>query len=191
MKQLLHTRHFKEQGASENSNNGHSRKPAETQPPPKSRTNESRHQLLLLAALIVLAGLVGVLVWDFALQNENIAGTEHNAVLGFTIFIQAMITFFGILNLEEQHSNKISPLTKGGMRCAIAGALVVTYIFLVIFHTTVDFVAGQTLPPQTSPLKDQFVNSFTGIVNSTIIFYFASEAALHWINTSKRKEPEA
>ena len=75
MKQLLHTRHFKEQGASENNKNGHSRKPAETQPPPKSRTNESRHQLLLLAALIVLAGLVGVLVWDFALQNENIVFT--------------------------------------------------------------------------------------------------------------------
>jgi hypothetical protein len=112
-------------------------------------------------------------------------GSEHNAVLGITIFIQAMIAFFGILNLEEPHRTKVSPLTKGGMRAAIAAAVVVSYIFMVIFHTMTDFTVGR------SPITDSLVNSFTGIVNSTIIFYFASEAALHWINTSKRKEPEA
>lgn len=188
MKQQFQTRHLKEQRAREWNNNGDSRKPAKTQPPPKPRTNEPRHQLLLLAILIVLVGLVGVLVWDLVLQDENIPGTEHNAVLGFTIFIQAMIAFFGILNLEEHHSDKVSPLTKGGMRCAIVGALVVTYIFLVIFHTMVDFVAGQPLATQTRPLTDQFVNSFTGIVGLTIGFYFASEAAIHAVNVIKGGE---
>jgi heme/copper-type cytochrome/quinol oxidase subunit 2 len=159
-------------------------KPAEKQSQ-DSQNKTLGNQLLLLAVLIVIVGLIGTLVWDFRLQNPD-AGTEHNAVLGITIFIQAMIAFFGILNLDESHATKVSPLTKGGMRGAITGAVVVTYISLVIFHTMVEFAAGQ---PQTKDaVKDTFVNSFTGIVNITIIFYFASEAAIHWINKTKRKE---
>jgi hypothetical protein len=91
-------------------------KPAAEQPPLKPRNKEPGNQLfqlLPLAALIAVVGLVGVLIWDFALQSEK-EGTEHNTVLGITIFIQAMIAFFGILNLEEPHSTKVSPLTKGG-----------------------------------------------------------------------------
>jgi hypothetical protein len=44
-----------------------------------------------------------------------------------------------------------------------------------IFHTMVEFATGRSLT------NDPFV-SFTGIVNIIIIFYFASEAAIHWIN---------
>jgi len=114
-------------------------KPAEEQRPPESRNKDHRNQLLLLAVLITVVGLLGALVWDLLLQTEEdmatgkFKGTEHNAVLAITIFIQAMIAFFGILNLEEPHRTKVSPVTKGGMRSAIAGALVVTYLFLVIF----------------------------------------------------------
>jgi hypothetical protein len=72
MKQQFQTRQFKEQRAGQMNNNGHSEKPAETQPPAKPRTNEPGNQLLLLAALIVVVGLVGTLVWDLALQNEKI-----------------------------------------------------------------------------------------------------------------------
>ena len=44
-------------------------------------------------------------------------GTEHNAVLAITV----------ILHVEEpDRTKKEFPVTKGGMRCAIAGALVVT-----------------------------------------------------------------
>jgi hypothetical protein len=68
------------------------------------------------------------------------------------------------------------------MRSAIAAAFVVTYIFLVIFHTMVEFSAGKS--PHTGP----FVNSFTNIVGLTIAFYFASEAAIHAINVWKSKE---
>jgi Na+/proline symporter len=161
-------------------------KPGEEQPPPKPRNNKPRNQLSLLAVLIVVVGLLGALAWDLNLQDENPKETEHNAVLGITIFTQAMIAFFGILNLEEAHATKVSPLTKGGMRSAIAGALVVTYIFLVIFHTMVRFATetAKGMPPIT----DSFVKSFTTIVGITICFYFASEAAIHWINASKRKE---
>lgn len=139
----------------------------------------------MLALLIVIVGLVGALAWDFALQKygPDNPGTEHNAVLGITIFIQAMIAFFGILNLDEPHRTKVSPLTKGGMRAAIAGAVVVTYIFLVIFHTIMDFTGG--IPSPSSSIRDSLVGSFTGVVSLTIGFYFASEAALHWINKSK------
>jgi hypothetical protein len=159
------------------------KKPARGQPPP-----QCRHHLLLLAALVVVVGLVGVLVWDLALQDKKVPGCEHTAVLGITIFIQSMIAFFGILNLEEPHSSRVSPLTRGGMRCAIAGAFVVTYVFLVIFHTMVDFAAGQS---PTKPITDQFVNSFTGIVGLTIGFYFASEAAIHALNVVKGRDKEA
>jgi hypothetical protein len=158
-------------------------KPARGQPPP-----QRRHYLLLLAASVVVVGFVGVLVWDFTLQNEEVPGCEHTAVLGITIFIQSMIAFFGILNLEEPHSSRVSPVTKGGMRCAIAAAFVVTYVFLVIFHTMVDFAAGQPLTTSTKPTTDQFVNSFTGIVGLTIGFYFASEAAIHAVNVLKGRE---
>ena len=101
-----------------------------------------------------------MLAWDFALQDEKVPGREHNAVLGITIFIQAMIAFFGILNLDEPHRTKVSPLAKGGMRAAIAGAVVVTYIFLVVFHTMMDFTVGS---PNPSPITDSFVSSFTGV----------------------------
>jgi hypothetical protein len=86
-----------------------------------SRDNTPKHQLILLAVLIVIVGLVGTLVWDIALQDTKVAGAEHNAVLGITIFIQAMMAFFGILSLGESHTAKVSPLTKGGRRAAITG----------------------------------------------------------------------
>ena len=151
----------------------------------KPARGQCRHHLLLLAALVVVVGLAGVLVWDLTLQDKKVPGCEHTAVLGITIFIQSMIAFFGILNLEEPHSSRVSPLTRGGMRCAIAGAVVVTYIFLVIFHTMMDFTVGSS--PTSSPIRDSFVSSFTGVVNLTIVFYFASEAAIHGINKMKRK----
>jgi hypothetical protein len=157
-------------------------KPAEEQPPPKPRNNKSRSPLWVLGASIVLVGLLGAFAWDFILQDERVPGPEHNAVLAITIFIQAMIAFFGILNLEEPHSTRVSLLTKGGMRSAIAGAVVVTYIFLVIFHTVVGFVTG------SSSIGDTFVKSFTTVVNITIGFYFASEATIHWTNVSKHRE---
>jgi hypothetical protein len=166
----------------ETSENPAEEKSAEKKPPSKPRNNNPTNQLLLLAGLIVGVGLVGGLVWEFPLQNENVAGREHNAVLGITIFIQAMIAFFGILNLEEPHSVKTSKLSKGEMRSAIAGAVIVAYISLVIFHAVVEFETG-------NPAKsDPFVNSFTQVVNVTIIFYFASEATIHWINKSKPGE---
>ena len=73
-------------------------------------------------------------MWEFStFKILKPRETDHNAVVGITIFIQAMIAFFGILNLDESHATKVSPLTKGGMRGAITGAVVVTLIFLWSF----------------------------------------------------------
>jgi hypothetical protein len=155
-------------------------KPAEEQPASKSRNNNSTKQLLQLAGSIVVVGLLGALVWEFMLQDECVPGREHNAVLGITIFIQAMIAFFGILNLEEPHSATVTPIKKGQMRSAIAGAVIVAYISLVTFHAVVEFGTGN---PTNS---DPFVNSFTQVVSVTIIFYFASEATIHWINNKSQ-----
>jgi hypothetical protein len=155
------------------------KKPAEEQSPTESRNKEQRNQLLLLAVSIAVVGLLGALVWDFILQREEVKGTEHNAVLAITVFIQAMIAFFGILNLEEPHRTKVSPVTKGGMRSAITGVLVVTYLFLVIFHCVVEFTGGK------SSTTDSFVNNFTWIVGLTVAFYFASEAGIHAMNSFK------
>src|SRR4029077_1012230 len=135
-------------------------KPAAKHPPPEQPKNKRRNQLLLLGLLIMVVGLVGALAWDFAFQIEEdkttgrFKGTEHNSVVGITIFIQAMIAFFGILNLEEPHWTKGSPLTTGGMRAAIAGAVVVTYLSLVIFHTMMDFTVG------SSPTRDSIIYNF-------------------------------
>src|SRR5262245_27823779 len=145
-----------------------------------------RHELLLLGGLIVVVGLAGTLVLDLALQSEKTTKIDHNAVLGITIFIQATIAFFGILYLEEPHTTKISPLTKGGMRAAITGAIITTYLSLVIFHKMVEFTTPGGATKDLA--KDTFINSFKDIVYVTIIFYFASEAVIHWVNRSKRKE---
>jgi hypothetical protein len=162
------------------------KKRAEKRPPSKLRNKERRNQLLLLAVLITVVGLVGLLVWDFILQMEEnkatgqFKGTEHNAVLAITVFTQAMIAFFGILHVEEpDRTKKESPVTKGGMRCAIAGALVVTYLFLVVFHCVVEFTGG------TSSTTGSFVSNFTWIVGVTIGFYFASECGIHAVNSFK------
>ena len=78
-------------------------KPTEEQQPTESRNKEHKHQLLLLGALIATMGCLGALVWDFILQidEDKATGrfkeTEHNAVLAITVFIQAMIAFFGVL----------------------------------------------------------------------------------------------
>lgn len=159
-------------------------KPAQEQPPTESRNKQQRNQLLLLAVSIAVVGLLGALIWDFLqIEEDNVtgrfSGTEHNAVLAITVFIQAMIAFFGILNLEEPHRTKVSPVTKGGMRSAITGALVVTYLFLVIFHCVVEFTGGK------SSTTDSFVNNFTWIVGLTVAFYFASEAGIHAMNSFK------
>jgi hypothetical protein len=159
-------------------------KPPAEHPPPELGNNAGRHHLLLLGLLIVVVGLVGALWWDFRLQEPE-KGTEHNAV-GITILIQAMIAFFGILNLEEPHWSKVSPLTKGGMRAAITGAIVVTYISLVIFHTMMDFTVVSS--EVRNSVRDSFVSSFTEVVKLTIFFYFASEAVIHYLNQSKPKE---
>jgi hypothetical protein len=149
----------------------------------QTRSTEINYCSLLSQLSVV--GLLGALAWDFILQIDEdkatgrFKGTEHNAVLAITVFIQAMIAFFGILNLEEPHRTKVSPVTKGGMRSAIAGALVVTYLFLVIFHCVVEFTGG------TSSTTDSFVNNFTWIVGLTIAFYFASEAGIHAMNSFK------
>jgi len=164
-------------------------KPAAEHPPPEAQNSKPRNQLLLLGLLIMVVGLVGALMWEFPLQDPCKTGTEHNTVVGITIFIQAMIAFFGILNLEEPHRTKVSPFTKGGMRAAIAAAVVVTYLSLVIFHTMMDFTIGSSEVRDSvrDSVRDTFVTSFTGVVQLTIFFYFASEAAIHWMNESKPK----
>ena len=68
------------------------------------------------------------------------------------------------------------------MRCAIAGALVVTYLFLVVFHCVVEFTGG------TSSIMGSFVSNFTWIVGVTIGFYFASECGIHAVNSFQPKE---
>jgi hypothetical protein len=74
-------------------------------------------------------------------------GTEHNAVLAITV----------ILHVEEpDRTKKEFPVTKGGMRCAIAGALVVTYLFLVVFRCVVEFTGG------TSSTTGSFVSILHG-----------------------------
>jgi hypothetical protein len=109
-----------------------SEKPTEEQPPMGSRNKERRNQLLLLAVLVTVVGLFGALVWYFIHQIEEdkatgwFKGTQHNAVLTITLFIQAIIAFFGVLNLEEPHTTKVSPVTKGGMRTVIANLAAIT-----------------------------------------------------------------
>ena len=135
-------------------------------------------RLFTIALLVVAIASAGVLIWDFVLD------TGHDAVLGATAFAVAMTTFFGIMMLGDSLGGKWS-LTKGGMRTAIAGSVVVTYLFLVSFYSFV--VYGGELPAITKSLLD----SFTGIVGITIAFYFGTEAVLQALGKEETSERES
>jgi len=136
-------------------------------------------RLITMAVLIVVIASAGMLLWQFPL-----GGYMLGAVLGATVFAVAMTTFFGILILSESLGEKWS-LTKGGFRTALAGAVVVTYLFLVSFYMFVPYTG------QLSKMTELLLDSFTGLVGVTIAFYFGAEAVIQAFGKAESSEQES
>jgi hypothetical protein len=140
------------------------------------------NRLFRLALTIIAIAAVGTLTWDFGFESRGQLG--HDAILGLTVFAIGVVTFFGFLVLGHSLGGGWS-LTKGGLRTAIAAAIVVTYLFMVSFEIFL-------VPPSlVSPITEAFVQSFTGIVGVTIAFYFGASAALQALGKDETSEKES
>jgi len=139
-------------------------------------------RLFRLALTIVVIAAVGTLIWDFGFEARGQRG--HDTILGLTVFAIGIVTFFGFMMIGHSLGSGWS-LTKGGLRTAIAAAIVVTYLFMVSFETFL-------IPPEkVSPITETFLQSFTSIVGITIAFYFGASAALQALGKDETEEKES
>lgn len=131
-----------------------------------------------LAVLIVAIALAGTLFWEFVLN-------EHpDAILTVTSFTVAMIAFFGFMRMSGSPDGE-SSLTMGAMRNAIAGSIVVTYLYVVSVFVYVGYIGD--LPEIVRLLLD----SLTAAVSVTIAFYLGSEAAIRIFSREASAERES
>ena len=109
-------------------------------------------RILVIAVINVVVFLIGVL---------TAAWFEHNAFLAFAIGANAIVTFFGSLNLEAQR--EFSP-GDADIRRAIAIAVVLMYLQLVA-----TFAFFKNTPP-----FDGLLVNFTTTTGVVIAFYVGS-----------------
>jgi hypothetical protein len=123
----------------------------------------TRKLIVLILATIAVAA-AGLLVWTFVLKGG------HDIVLGLTAFAIAAITFYGTMMLNLPKRGRRS-LDKVNLRTGIASSTIVTYLFIMCLST---FAGG---PAEMGSLTETFITSFTGLVGTTVAFYFGAEAA--------------
>lgn len=111
-------------------------------------------RILVIAVIDVVVFLLGVL---------TAAWFEHNGFLAFAIGANAIVTFFGSLNLEAKRD--FSP-GDADIRRAIAIAVVLMYLQLVA-----TFAFFNNTPP-----FDGLLVNFTTTTGVVIAFYFGSSA---------------
>jgi hypothetical protein len=132
---------------------------------------KAARKLFLIAAIdiiLIAMGVAGSAILRFMAPN-----LPHRAPLSFSVAAVAVVTFFGLLQLQQASS-----LEPGDMRKPIAGTVTVVYLVLVATFSFF-FVPGQ-LPP----LTETFINSFTTIMGVVVAFYFGSSA---YIEASSRR----
>jgi hypothetical protein len=121
-------------------------------------------KLIALALITVAVAAIGILVWSFVFKGD------YDVILGLTLFTIAATTFYGAMVLNQLSKSKRS-LEETDLRTAIASSLVVSYLFILCISA---FTKG---PTEVGKLTDTFVTSFTGLVGTTIAFYFGAQAA--------------
>ena len=90
-------------------------------------------------------------------------------ILAMGSMIIALVTFFGLLAVGES-SGKGWGLNKGTMRGAIAGSILVVYLFVLSMSA---FVPYQEKMPD---MMSMMMTSFTTIIGIMIPFYFGASA---------------
>lgn len=122
--------------------------------------------VLVLLVVVVRPVVIAILSHPTAKELNTIA---NEGTFRASMSAVAIITFFGILWFAHKTGGPLA-LHKGGMRLAIAAAMVVTDLVLV---TTVIYFFPDDKP---SELASSFISQFNTIVGVVIAFYFTASA---------------
>lgn len=133
--------------------------------------------LLKLASTLIIIAIAGPLFWSFHLVPES------DFVVSVTAFSIGVVTFFGITDLNRSPEDG-RVFREENLRTAIAGSLVVTYLFLVCFNT---FVRSAE---QAGVVTKEFIQSFSQVISVTIAFYFGATAATQIFGKRGGKEQD-
>ena len=131
--------------------------------------------LLKFAIILILVAIAGPLLWSFRLVPES------DFVVSATAFSIGIITFFGITDINRSASDD-RLFREENLRTAIAGSLVITYLFIVCFTA---FVRSADT---AGVVTKEFIQSFSQVISVTIAFYFGATAATQIFGKRKGNE---
>ena len=133
--------------------------------------------LLKLATILIVLAVVGSLLWSFRLVPES------DFVISVTAFSIGVVTFFGITDLNRSAEGS-RLFREEDLRTAIAGSLVVTYLFIVCFTSFVKSADTAGI------VTREFIQSFSQVISVTIAFYFGATAATQIFGKRKGNEQD-
>ena len=133
--------------------------------------------LLKLATILIVLAIAGPFFWSFRLVQES------DFIVSVTAFSIGVVTFLGITDLNR--SAEDSRLFRDeNLRTAIAGSLVVTYLFIVCFTSFVRSADTAGI------VTREFIQSFSQVISVTIAFYFGATAATQIFGKHKGNEQD-
>lgn len=125
-----------------------------------------------IIAAIVLGAILSFIMLGILIQN-----------LALSVASAGAIAFFGILIISgynKKSSAKPASQTKGIMRRAIAGSLIIVYIIAFSMITFSD--------SDDHDYNEKVLTHFTNVVMVIIVFYFGSKAVLQYLEFKKEQE---
>lgn len=139
-------------------------------------------KLIMLGIADSIIAVSGFSLWWFG-RSYNLNNT--GIILAMTAMLLAMVTFFGLMALSESLGRGWG-LNKGGMRGAIASAVLVVYFFVLSMSMFQPYNAE--MPEQ---MKSMLAN-FTTIIGIMIPFYFGASAYVqtHTKDNDKDEAPK-
>ncbi len=133
--------------------------------------------LFKLASTLIIVAIAGPLFWSFHLIPES------DFVVSATAFSIGVLTFFCIMELNRSAEDS-RVFGEDHLRTAIAGSLVVTYLFIVCFTSFVRSAESAGV------VTREFIQSFSQVISVTIAFYFGATAATQIFGKHKGKEQD-
>ena len=132
--------------------------------------------LLKLAGALIAIAVVGPLLWSLDPFPDS------DFIVSVTAFSIGIVAFLGIADLNRSAGDR-RVFRDENLRTALAGSLVVTYLFIVCFSS---FVMSAEI---AGVVTKEFIQSFSQVISVTIAFYFGATAATQIFG--RRKDGEA
>lgn len=127
-----------------------------------------------IIAAIVLGFTLGFIILGVWLEN-----------LAISVASAGVIAFFGILIISgynKKSSAKPASQTKGIMRRAIAGSLIIVYI---VAFSMITFSGSDD-----HDYNEKVLTHFTNVIMVIIVFYFGSKGVLQYLEVKKELEKD-